>query len=141
MKTIIVVHDELGARGAQPGLSPDDCYEVRHVEGAGGALRLLEAPRTGPVVLDIRMSGHLGRELLARVRGLYPHVAAILHVAPAAFDAISLSSAPFAPIAAAAPPRPPRAARPHGQLRRAPRGPRAAVAAAAPAEPRASFAR
>lgn len=120
MKTIIVVHDELGARGAQPGLSPDDCYEVRHVEGASAAL---------------------GRELLARVRGLYPHVAAILHVAPAAFDAISLSSAPFAPIAAAAPPRPPRAARPHGQLRRAPRGPRAAVAAAAPAEPRASFAR
>jgi hypothetical protein len=135
VKTIIVVHDEFGTRGTQPGLSSDDCYEVRHVQGASAALRVLETPRTGPVVLDIRVAGSRGRELLARVHELHPQVAGILHMAPALFDAISLTPAPFAGIAPAEPPRPPRATRVHAQPHRGLRGPRAGVAAGSPAEP------
>ena len=78
MKTILVVDDELRLRQLYRDLFEEEGYEVLDADGADAALHLLKGWPVDMAILDIRMPGTHGLELLCKVHKTRPRLPVIL---------------------------------------------------------------
>ena len=75
---ILIVDDEENIRTGLRAILLKDGHEVNDVGSAEGALRLLETFSCEVAIVDIRMPGMSGVELLHEIRSLWPFVAVIM---------------------------------------------------------------
>ncbi|HEX6386182.1 MAG TPA: response regulator transcription factor [Anaerolineae bacterium] len=75
---ILVVDDEVNIRGGLQTVLVKDGHTVRDAATAEAALSLLASFDCEVAIVDIRMPGMSGTELLAIIRGRWPHIAVIL---------------------------------------------------------------
>ena len=78
MKTILVVDDELCVRQLYRDLFQDEGYEVVEADGADAASASLGSRPIDLVILDIRMPGVHGLDLLAAIHRTHPGLPVIL---------------------------------------------------------------
>ncbi len=81
MKTILVVDDEDAVRELIAEELTDEGYRVLTVNNARDALKIVEEEPLDLVILDIRMPGMDGLEVLPRILGLREQVKVILNTA------------------------------------------------------------
>jgi DNA-binding NtrC family response regulator len=77
-KTILVVDDEPSQRLLYRDILEQEGYAVMEAEGAETALKVLGSQAIDLAILDIRMQGTHGLDLLARLHDDWPHVPVIL---------------------------------------------------------------
>jgi DNA-binding response OmpR family regulator len=75
---ILIVDDEENIRRGLRAILVKDGHEVNDVGSAEGALRLLDTFSCEVAVVDIRMPGMSGVELLHEIRNRWPYVAVIM---------------------------------------------------------------
>ena len=75
---ILIVDDEENIRKGLRAILLKDGHEVTDIDSAEGALRLLETFTFDVAIVDIRMPGMAGVELLHEIRNQWPYVAVIL---------------------------------------------------------------
>ncbi|HET9488601.1 MAG TPA: sigma-54 dependent transcriptional regulator [Methylomirabilota bacterium] len=78
--TVLVVDDEEGVRASVRAILEDTC-DVLEAEHGGAALELLKAHEIDLVMLDQRMPGEPGIELLPRVKAFDPTIVVVLATA------------------------------------------------------------
>ena len=83
---LLIVDDELAVRHSLTSWFRQDGYEVETAENAAEALRKFQQRRFDVALLDIKMPGMDGMELLAHVRRIEPGVAAIMITAFASVE-------------------------------------------------------
>jgi two-component system nitrogen regulation response regulator NtrX len=75
---ILLVDDETNIREGLKAILQKDGHEVRDVASADAALILLSTYEAEAAVLDIRMSGMTGTELLSALRAKRPNLAIVM---------------------------------------------------------------
>lgn len=75
---VLIVDDETNIRKGLRAILQKDGHEVRDVRTAEEALQALETFPMEAAIVDIRMPGMSGTELLAAIRQRWPHVAVVL---------------------------------------------------------------
>lgn len=75
---ILLVDDEANIREGLKAILQQDGHEVQDVGSGDAALALLPTFAAEVAVLDIRMAGMTGTELLTAVKSQWPHVAVIM---------------------------------------------------------------
>jgi len=78
MKTILAVDDELRVRQLYRDLFEDEGYEVVDADGADAALASLKSRPIDLAILDFRMPGTHGLELLTTIHRTHPDLPVIL---------------------------------------------------------------
>lgn len=103
---LLIVDDEKNMRLSLETVMTDEGYEVRAVESAEEALKLLEREQVFMVITDARLGGMSGYEFLGRVKGKWPDLPVLMITAYAtpklAVEAIKSGAVdylakPFAP--------------------------------------------
>ena len=84
-RTLLVVDDESGPRQSLHMVFKED-YEVLLAEGGPQALELARRQRVDAVVLDIRMPGMTGVEVLAKLKEIDPNIEVIMLTAYETID-------------------------------------------------------
>ena len=91
MRTVLVVDDEPQLRQLYRDTLEAEGYRVVEAEGAATALERLGAPGADLAILDIRMPGIHGLELLSRIHTIRPDLPVIICSAlPGLFDDYAL---------------------------------------------------
>ncbi len=78
MRTILIVDDEPQLRQLYRDALEDEGYGIVEAENGEAALRVLEAGSADLAILDIRMPGIHGLDLLKRLHSQRPHLPVIL---------------------------------------------------------------
>lgn len=86
-RRVLLVDDHPGLLATSSDLLREEGFAVEWCGDADSALNRLTVGDMGVVVLDLRLPGMHGLDLLARCRSLYPHCAYIIYTAHADFDA------------------------------------------------------
>ncbi|MGI6142683.1 MAG: response regulator [bacterium] len=81
MHRILVVDDQLGIRRLLEEVFRDDCYQVVCAANGEEALVRWEECEPDLVLLDMKMPGMDGLDVLTKVAGKYPHVPVIIMTA------------------------------------------------------------
>ncbi|RMG12147.1 MAG: sigma-54-dependent Fis family transcriptional regulator [Deltaproteobacteria bacterium] len=83
---ILIVEDEANARAALEGILEDEGYPVRSVESAEAALEAIEAEPPDLLLVDMKLPGMSGLDLIARVREQVPEAVNIMMTAYSSVD-------------------------------------------------------
>lgn len=83
---ILVVDDEYGVRDSLSRWLQDDNYRVSSADSAKGALQILDKDRWDVVLVDLKMPGMDGMELLQRIRNIDEQIVVIIITAYATID-------------------------------------------------------
>ncbi|MEX0704084.1 MAG: response regulator [Planctomycetales bacterium] len=75
---LLIVDDDQGFCNSLERVLKSKGYDVRAVQTFDAALAAFRSRPRGIVLLDMRLNGHSGLELLERVRQINPHITAIL---------------------------------------------------------------
>ena len=78
MKTVLIVDDDPGIRQLYRDILEEDAYQALEAEGANTALLILKTRDVDLVILDIRMPGIHGLQLLDMLRTMYPRLPVII---------------------------------------------------------------
>lgn len=78
MKTILIVDDEPHLRLLYRDTFEEEGYRVVEAEGAEAALAILETEHVDLAILDIRMPGTHGLDLLTHMHSIYPRLPVVL---------------------------------------------------------------
>ncbi|WP_288436404.1 response regulator, partial [uncultured Pseudomonas sp.] len=70
MPTLLIIDDDTGLRDALAETAADQGYQVLQADGGEAGLQLLTQEAVDAVLLDLRMPGLDGLEVLARIRAL-----------------------------------------------------------------------
>jgi putative two-component system response regulator len=80
-ETLLIVDDEPGIRRLVRQRLSGEGYQCKEVDNAERALNMLETDSIALVVLDIRMPGRSGIELLPQIKSAYPDTSVIMATA------------------------------------------------------------
>lgn len=81
MKTLLIVDDQPGIRMLLEELFKQETFNTKSAESGGEALRIIQKNVPDLVLLDMKMPGIDGIEVLKRIKREWPHIPVIMMTA------------------------------------------------------------